>query len=160
MRKPSVTQLFRVVNILEDGRRLYLSTRGKVLVMPKADADFWVNVARRIHGITIDEMVYSTDLQFYDHRSYFLERLEPFVRVVKTAAERADAAIDPEAFIIGGIFAARVDHEIRPRHDYNNTVLIICRFRWRRIRGLADLLSGLDSCVPTQSWRAHARFEP
>ena len=80
MRKPSVRSYYRVVNTLEDGRRLYLSTRGKLLVMPRAEADFWVQVARRVHAITIDEMVYSKDLQFYDHRSYFLERLEPFVR--------------------------------------------------------------------------------
>ena len=59
-------------------------------------------------------MVYSKDLQFYDHRSYFLERLEPFVRVVKTMPERADVAVDPEAFIIGGILAAKVDHQFRP----------------------------------------------
>ena len=126
MRKPSVNKLFRVVNTLEDGRKLYLSTQGKVLVMPKDEADFWINVARRVHGITIDEMVYSKDLHFYDHRSYFLDRLQPFVRVVKTMSERADAAVDPEAFIIGGALATTVDHQFRPRHDYRNTVLIIC----------------------------------
>ncbi len=126
MRKPSVKKLFRVVNTLEDGRRLYLSTQGKVLVMPRGEANFWINVARRVHGITIDEMVYSKDLQFYDHRSYFLERLEPFVRVVKTMPERADVAVDPEAFIIGGVLATKVDHQFRPRHDYRNTVVIIC----------------------------------
>jgi hypothetical protein len=126
VRKPSVKKLFRVVNTLEDGRRLYLSTQGKVLVMPKDEADFWISVARRVHGISIDEMVYSKSLQFYDHRSYFLERLEPFVRVVNTMAERADVAVDPKAFIIGGVLAATVDHQYRPRHDYSNTVLIIC----------------------------------
>ena len=125
MRKPSVKKLFRVVNTLEDGRKLYLSTQGKVLVMPKDEADFWISVARRVHGITIDEMVYSEDLQFYDHRSYFLEKLEPFVRVVETMSERADAAVDPEAFIIGGVLATKVDHQFRPRHDYSNTVLFI-----------------------------------
>ena len=126
MRKPSVKKLFRVVNTLEDGRKLYLSTQGKVLVMPKEEADFWIDVARRVHGITIDEMVYSKALQFYDHRSYFLERLEPFVRVVKTMPERADAPVDPGAFIIGGILATSVDHKFRPTHDYRDSVLIIC----------------------------------
>jgi hypothetical protein len=126
MRKRSVKKLFRVVNMLEDGRKLYLSTHGKVLVMPADEADFWINVARRVHGITIDEMVYSKDLQFYDHRSYFLERLEPFVRVVRTMPERADVPVDPEAFIIGGVLAIQVDHQFRPRHDYRDTVLIIC----------------------------------
>ena len=80
MRKPSLKRLFRVLNTLEDGRELYLSTQGKLLVMPRQEADFWTAVARRVHSITIDEMVYSKDLQYYDHRSYFLERLEPFVR--------------------------------------------------------------------------------
>jgi hypothetical protein len=126
MRKPGVNKLFRVVNTLEDGRKLYLSTNGKILVMPRDEADFWVDVARRVHGITIDEMVYSKDLQFYDHRSYFLERLEPFVRVVRTMPERADAPIDPQAFIIGGVFATNVDHQFRPRHEYRDTVLILC----------------------------------
>jgi hypothetical protein len=71
-------------------------------------------------------MVYSKDLQFYEHRSYFLEELKPFVRVVATMPERADVAIDPEAFIIGGVRASAVDHEFRPQHDYSNTILIIC----------------------------------
>jgi hypothetical protein len=126
MRKSSVKKLYRVVNTLEDGRRLYLSTHGKVLVMPRGEANFWTRVARRVHSITIDEMVYSKDLRFYEHRSYFLERLEPFVRVVKTVSERADAAIHAEGFIIGGILAATVDDQFRPEHDYSNTVLIIC----------------------------------
>ncbi len=126
MRKPSIKKLFRVVNTLEDGRKLYLSTHGKVLVMPKDEADFWISVARRVHGITIDEMVYSKDLQFYDHRSYFLERLMPFSRVVKTALEPTNIAVDPAAFIVGGIQATKVDLQFRPRHDYSNKVLIIC----------------------------------
>jgi hypothetical protein len=57
MRKPSLKKLFRVVNTLEDGRKLYLSTGGKVLVMPRREANFWIDVARRVHSITIDEMV-------------------------------------------------------------------------------------------------------
>jgi hypothetical protein len=126
MRKPNSKKLFRVLNILEDGRKLYLSTEGKVLVMPRREADFWTAVARRVHSITIDEMVYSKDLQFYDHRSSFLDRLEPFVRVVKTMPEQANVAVDPEAFIIGGILATNVDHQFRPQHDYSNTLLIIC----------------------------------
>ncbi len=121
MRKPSLKKLFRVVNTLEDGRKLYLSTEGKLLVMPRAKPISGSAVARTVHSITIDEMVYSKDLQFYDRRSYFLERLEPFVRVVKTMPEQANVAVDPEAFIIGGILAAKVDHQFRPQHDYSNT---------------------------------------
>ena len=117
MRKTSIKKLFRVVNTLEDGRRLYLSTHGKVLVMPRGEANFWINVARRVHSITIDEMVYSKDLQFYEHRSYFLERLKPFVRVVKSMPERADIAVDAEAFIIGGVLASSVDDQFRPQHN-------------------------------------------
>ncbi len=126
MRKPSLKKLFRVVNTLEDGRKLYLSTSGKVLVMPRREANFWIDVARRVHSITIDEMVYSKNLQFYDHRSRFLERLAPFVRVVATTAERADAAVDPEAFIIGGSLAAEVDQQLLSEPDYGGTVLILC----------------------------------
>jgi hypothetical protein len=118
--------LFRVVNTLEDGRRLYLSTRGKLLVMPRAEAEFWAGVARQVRGVTIDEMVYSKDLRYYERRSYFLERLMPFSRVVKTALEQTSVARDPTAFIIGGVPAAKVDFQFRPRHDYSNSVLIIC----------------------------------
>jgi hypothetical protein len=125
MRKPHVTKQFRVVLTLEDGRRLYLSTNGKLLVMPKAEADFWARVSRQIHTITIDEMVYSQDLKFYNPRSYFLERLMPFTRVVASDVERGDVPVDPKAFIIGGILAASVGTEHRPRRDYRNSVLVI-----------------------------------
>jgi hypothetical protein len=126
MRKANLKDLFRVVNTLEDGRRLYLSTRGKLLVMPRAEAEFWAGVARQVRGVTIDEMVYSKDLRHYERRSYSLERLIPFSRVVKTALEPTNVAVDPAAFIIGGIHAAKVDFQFRPRHDYSNTVLISC----------------------------------
>jgi hypothetical protein len=125
MRRPPIKKQFRVALTLEDGRRLYLSTKGKLLVMPKAEADFWARVSRQIHSITIDEMVYSKDLQFYNPRSYFLERLMPFTRVMHTALERADVPVDPKAFIIGGILAASVGTEYQPRRDYRNTVLVI-----------------------------------
>ena len=39
-----------------------------------------MQVARQGSRITIDEMVYSKDLRFYEHRSHFLEELMPFVR--------------------------------------------------------------------------------
>jgi hypothetical protein len=125
MRKPNVKKQFRVVLTLEDGRKIYLSTKGKLLLMPKAEADFWARVSRQVHSITIDEMVYSQDLQFYNPRSYFLERLMPFTRVVATALERADVPVDPKAFIVGGIRAATVGSEYQPRRDYRNTVLVI-----------------------------------
>ena len=70
------------------------------------------------HSITIDEMVYSKDLQFYDHRSCFLERLEPFVRVLETRPEPASVGVDPGAFIIGGVLASEVDCQFRPQQDY------------------------------------------
>ena len=117
MRRPNIQKLFRVVHTLEDGRKLYLSTQGKVLVMPRRAADFWTAIARRVHSITIDEMVYSHDLQFYDHRSTFLERLEPFVRVVETLPERASVVVDPAAFIIGGILAATIGTHFRPQQN-------------------------------------------
>jgi hypothetical protein len=85
MPKANVRDLFRVVNTLEDGRKLYLSTQGKLLVMPRAEAEFWAGVARQVQGVTIDEMVYSKDLRYYERRSFFLERLMPFSRVVKTS---------------------------------------------------------------------------
>lgn len=125
MHKRRLKKLFRVVHTLEDGRKLYLSTRGKLLVMPRCEADFWTAVSQKVHSITIDEMVYRNDLQVYDHRSYFLDRLEPFVRVVGTTPEQANIAVDPGAFIIGGHRAAEVEHEFRPQQDYGAAVFII-----------------------------------
>ena len=115
VRKTQLQDLFRVVNTLEDWRKFYLSTRGKLLVMPRAEAEFWAGVARQVQGITIDEMVYSKDLKYYERRSYFLERLMPFSRVVKTALEQTNVAVDPAAFIIGGVPATKVDLQFRPR---------------------------------------------
>ncbi len=73
------------------------------MFMPRGEADFWVQVAHSVHGVMLDEMVYSQDLRLYAHRSIFLEQLEPFIRVVSTATERTDVPVDREAFIIGGL---------------------------------------------------------
>jgi hypothetical protein len=102
-----------------------MSSSGKLLVMPRAEADFWVQVSRQIHGITIDEMVYSQDLQYYNPRSYFLERLMAFTRVVKTMPERTDVPLDPAAFIMGGTLASKAHVEFRPARDHRNTLLVI-----------------------------------
>jgi hypothetical protein len=126
MRKANLRDRFRVVDTLEDGRKRYLSTRRKLLVMPRVEAEFWAGVARQVQGVTVDEMVYSKDLRYYERRSYFLERLVPFSRVVKKALEQTSVAPDPAAFMIGGVPAAEVDFQFRPRHDYSNSVLIIC----------------------------------
>ncbi len=118
--------LYRVVHTLEDGRRLYLSTQGKLMVMPRAEAEFWTQLARKVHTITWDELVYSKDLLSYDHRSHFLENLRPFVRVVRTEVESTDVVLDPRAFVIGGALASTVAHHVRAQHDYNDTIVIIC----------------------------------
>jgi hypothetical protein len=124
MRKNHAQRLYRVVHTLEDGRRLYLSTRGKLMLMARTEADFWVEAARMAHSITIDELVYSKDLRLYGHRSYFLERLAPFVRVVATERESGDVAVDPAAFVIGGVRASDVDHQFRPRNDHSKRFVI------------------------------------
>jgi hypothetical protein len=125
MTDPVNTKRFRVLHTLDDGRKLYLSVQGKLLVMPKGEAEFWVRVSRQIHSISIDEMVYSSDLRFYERRSSFLEKLLPFTRVVSTAVECADAAVDPEAFIVGGFAATTVVAEYRPQGDYQDSVILL-----------------------------------
>jgi hypothetical protein len=105
-----------VVHILDDGRRLYLASKGKLLVMPEGEANFWVQVSRQVHGIPIDEKVYSKDLRLYERRSCFLEQLIPFARVIKTMPERADVPVDPDAFIVGASrrrrSRARIDRRV------------------------------------------------
>ncbi len=95
------------MNKLEDGRKVYLSVDGKIVIMTKLDADFWVKVGQATQGIMVDGFVYSKDLRLYGRRSYWLERLEPFVQVVSMEIERADPPVDPEAFIVGGIPASQ-----------------------------------------------------
>jgi hypothetical protein len=75
----------------------------------------------------------------------------PFSRVVKTALEQTSVALDPAAYIIGGVPAAKVDFQFRPRHDYSNSVLIIC--------GIGSAQSGPRRCdlADRRSAKAGAR---
>ncbi len=122
-RKPE--KRYRVAHVLEDGRRVYLSTRGKIVVMPRREAEFWVQVANAVHTVEIDEMVYSADLLFYDRRSFFLERLLPFVRVVSSTIEPADVFPSENSLIIGGIRASEAAEQYRPAHDYRGSIVIV-----------------------------------
>ena len=116
---------YRVAHHLEDGRRVYLSTHGKIVVMPRREAEFWVQVASAVHSVEIDEMVYSPDLLFYDRRSFFLDRLLPFVRVVSSTIEPADVGPDRNSLIIGGILASEASEQYRPAHDYRGSILLV-----------------------------------
>lgn len=116
---------YRLLITLEDGRNLYLSSNGQVLTMPPREAEFWQHVANSVRGCTIDEMVYSQDLKSYEHRSYYVERLLPFVWTVKTTIDSLARPINPTAFIIGGQLAKDVGVTFRSNYDYSNAVLVI-----------------------------------
>jgi hypothetical protein len=102
MSKPDLRELYRLVNTLADGRRVYLTRGGKIQLTTRRAAELCAIQTRALTGIMIDELVYAQDLSFYAFRSYCLERLIPFVRVVDTSIERADAPTDPRAVILGG----------------------------------------------------------
>jgi hypothetical protein len=126
MRKPNLSKMFRLVNKLEDGRRVYLSVDGKIVIMTRLDADFWLKVGQATQGIMVDGFVYSKDLLQYGRRSYWLERLEPFVQVASMEIESADTPVDPEAFIVGGIPAGTVGYWTKPRDEFEHPILVIC----------------------------------
>jgi hypothetical protein len=118
--------MFRLLNKLEDGRKVYLSVDSKIVIMTRPDADFWLKVGQATQGIMVDGFVYSKDLRQYGRRSYWLERLEPFVQVVGMEIERAETPVDPEAFIVGGIPARDVGYWTKPRDEFQRPILVIC----------------------------------
>jgi hypothetical protein len=126
MGKPNLRNMFRLVNQLEDGRKVYLSLDGKILVMTKDDAQYWVNVGNLTQGVMGDGFVYSKDLRLYGRRSYWLERLEPFAQVERMIIEPADAPVDPDAFIVGGIHARDLDYWAKPVDESQKTFVVLC----------------------------------
>jgi hypothetical protein len=104
--------LWRVVNQLVDGRRVYLSINQHLLVMPQSEAEYWHDFARLNTGIMVDELVYSPDLWHYCCRSMFLERLLPFCRVASIGIERHDRV--PDGFVEGGLQAAKARTQFVP----------------------------------------------
>jgi hypothetical protein len=124
--KSKLSKMFRLMNKLEDGRKVYLSVDGKIVIMTQSDAEFWKKVGHATQGIMVDGFVYSKDLRQYGRRSYWLERLEPFVQVASMEIERADSPVDPEAFIVGGIPARDVGYWTKPRDEFQHPILVIC----------------------------------
>ncbi len=131
MGKPNLRNMFRLVNQLEDGRKVYLSLENKILVMTKEDAQYWVKVGNLTQGVMVDGFVYSKDLRLYGRRSYWLERLEPFVQVERMLIEPADAPVDREAFIVGAIPAKDLDYWNKPVDDSQKTFVLLCEMKPR-----------------------------
>jgi hypothetical protein len=126
MPKSKLSKMFRLVNKLEDGRKVYLSVDGKIVIMAKFEAEFWLKVGLATQGIMVDGFVYSKDLREYGRRSYWLERLQPFAQVVGMEIEQADAPVDPEAYIVGGLPATSVGYWTKPRDEFQHPILVIC----------------------------------
>jgi hypothetical protein len=126
MRKLNLGNMFRLVNELDDGRKVYLSVDGKILIMRKDDAEYWVKVGNLTQGVMVDGFAYSRDLRLYGRRSYWLERLEPFVQVSSMKIEPADAPVDPDAFIVGGIPASQVGYWSKPLNDAERAFVVFC----------------------------------
>jgi hypothetical protein len=126
MGKPDFGNMFRLVNQLEDGRKVYLSLDSKILAMTKEDAQYWVKVGNLTQGVMVDGFVYSQDLRLYGRRSYWLERLEPFVQVERMMIEPVDAPVDPQAFIVGGIPAKDLDYRTKPVDVSQQTFVFLC----------------------------------
>jgi hypothetical protein len=93
-----------VLNVLEDGRKVYVSKRGQVHLMTRRSAEEMVEIRKRFAG----SMVYTSDLGFYGDRSIFIESQTPVVAVVLTVPEPASHPVDREAVILGGERAADV----------------------------------------------------
>jgi hypothetical protein len=93
-----------VLNVLEDGRKVYVSKRGQVHLMTRRSAEEMVEIRKRFAG----SMVYTSDLGFYGDRRIFAESQTPVVAVVLTVPEPAGHPVDREAVIMGGQRAAEV----------------------------------------------------
>jgi hypothetical protein len=98
---------WRMFNVLADGRRVYVSKRGKVHLVSKAAAENWMamSMANRCERGPIKKLVYAKDLGSYGNLTLYLESLTPYVATANSGIESESAPIDPGAYVLGGILA-------------------------------------------------------
>jgi len=93
---PKVQRRFRVLLTLADGRRIYSTEAGKILVVPKSKTEQISVKALAWFGYTADLKAFGlkTDLQ------------GPTVGIVAVTFEPAHKPLTPGAFVLGGLMAA------------------------------------------------------
>lgn len=97
-------KLYRVANLLADGRKVYVSKRGLVHLMSEDEMALYMQLlANQRASVRNDPGVYLVNLSMYGPRSLFLETLSPFVMIDRAVTESADTPIDGRAFVLGGV---------------------------------------------------------
>jgi hypothetical protein len=102
-----MTELYRMVNTLADGRKVYVSRRGRVQLVARDWVESWLRSSMR-DAENPDPMVYTADLLLYGNRSALAETRRPYVLIAESDAEAATEPLDPEAFVLGGELASNV----------------------------------------------------
>jgi hypothetical protein len=101
--------LYRVKNVLSDGRGVYVSKRGMIHLMTRRQAELYQRMREENADPKRDPGVYARDLGMYGNRSLFLDSLSSFVMVAATTIEPETVPVSGEAFILGGVPAITVE---------------------------------------------------
>lgn len=88
---------------LEDGRKVYISLRGKI---DAREMNEW-SVVDFERSLT-DDSAYSEDLTIFGQASFFYKLDIPYVRCKSYKFEEETQPIDETAFIIGGKLACEI----------------------------------------------------
>jgi len=96
-----MSERFRIKSVLEDGRKVYMSKRGRIDVLDRSGAERVL----RMRSDGPDKFAYTSDLAWYGSRELFEPRGIRMVGVVLTVSESASDPIDREAFVLGGVLA-------------------------------------------------------
>ena len=86
---------FRVKFVLEDGRFVYPTDKGRVHVAPRDQ------LATQLPTM-IRDMAYTADLGMFGPAAMFERAGKPFVRIRDAVFEDAESPIDTTAFVLGG----------------------------------------------------------
>lgn len=104
---PKVQRRFRVLLTLADGRRIYSTEAGKILVVPKSKTE----------TISVKALVwfaYTTDLNAFGLTS---DLQGPTVGVTAVTFEPASKPLTPGAFVLGGALATVSQETAVPARD-------------------------------------------
>lgn len=85
---------YRLKFILEDGRKVYASKRGKIQLNPKEHLERFLPSTKN--------NAYSTDLSLFSSPDILKRMNLSYVKIEGAEIEEASEPIDPEAFIAGG----------------------------------------------------------
>ena len=104
---PKVQRKFRVLLTLADGRRIYSTEAGKILVVPKGKTE-------TISVKALAWFAYTDDLKAFGLKA---DLQGPTVGIVAIAFESAHKPLTPGAFVLGGLMATASRETATPERD-------------------------------------------